>query len=400
MTDTTRRFLSAIDRDCEAESSVAVRYRRTLTFEADRERDERYKALLCEGSIREGLRIVPYLRYRDVEVHVLDETSLMATNTLKSIDGCVSSAKCVLDGHRRVVFESGANTGTALTVYGHKAGLETFCFVPEENLPLLDSKAFLPDTAHLVSVSDPSLLKTRAAEFARDNGLVHIPKPQWRYEASMLIGGYLLEQFLDGPRYDVIVQSISAAFAPIGIYRVLRAHRESLMELPRFIGIQQAANCPMAKAWHRQSGNGDQEGVHSTAELISKVMYDSNSHTYGTFDEFHDILEDVGGDVDVIGREEFDAALAGSFGHGVLATLSAAGVEIGMRDGEVIEKTGVMALAGAIKQIDAGRIAAGSRILVCLTGGAGVRDGMAVPTLRLDGEQAVADPAQPRRGAA
>jgi len=40
-----------------------------------------------------------------------------------------------------VVFESGGNTGAALTEYGQKAGLETFLFIPEENVSLLDQQS-------------------------------------------------------------------------------------------------------------------------------------------------------------------------------------------------------------------------------------------------------------------
>ena len=115
------------------EESIVARYRNAFTF-GEPEEDREYKQLLLETSLREGARVFPLLKYRGVDIHILDESSLMHTGTLKSIDGCITTAKCKLRGYERVVFESGGNTGTALTEYGQKAKLETFLFVPEENL--------------------------------------------------------------------------------------------------------------------------------------------------------------------------------------------------------------------------------------------------------------------------
>jgi threonine synthase len=71
-----------------------------------------------------------------VDISALDET-LMHTRTLKAIDGCVTTAKCLLAGLQRVALETGGNTGSALTAYATRAGIETYCFLPDENLVLL-----------------------------------------------------------------------------------------------------------------------------------------------------------------------------------------------------------------------------------------------------------------------
>jgi hypothetical protein len=52
---------------------------------------------------------------------------------------------------------------------------------------------------------------------------------------------------------------------------------------------------------------------------------------------------------------------------------------ITLAGGEVVEKTGLMALAGAVKEIDAGTISPGERVLCCLTSGISDADGKAVP---------------------
>ena len=117
-----------------------------------------------------------YSAYKGVEIFILDETSLMHTKTLKSVDGCITIARCKLMGHEKVVFESGGNTGTALTQYGIRAGLETFMLIPEENLPLLNSRIFEPDKAHLLSVVEPRLVKKAAHLLGKLNGFKQIPE--------------------------------------------------------------------------------------------------------------------------------------------------------------------------------------------------------------------------------
>ena len=115
MTTSSSHFLESIDRKYPAEASIVLRYRNAFTFGTEEE-DSRFKDLLKCTSIREGALIFPLLKYKGVEIVALDETSLMHTNTLKSIDGCVTTARCKLAGYDRVVLETGGNTGAALCV--------------------------------------------------------------------------------------------------------------------------------------------------------------------------------------------------------------------------------------------------------------------------------------------
>jgi threonine synthase len=379
-------FLSGIDREWSAERSVVLRYRNCLRFEESPGDDEELKRLFQRTSISEGLRIAPLLVYRDVEILVLDETSLMRTHTLKSIDGAVSIARSMQRGYRRIAFESGGNTGTALTVYGNRLGLETFLVVPAENLSLLDSADFADPNSHLIAVRDRERVKRVASDLRECEGLPKVPQPEWRLEASRFIGSFLLETMLEGLRIDCLVQTISAAFAPIGIFRVLRQQQTELGRLPRFLGVQQAPNCPMYQIL---------KGVEATSEastgdrLLTRVMYDSRPQTYGTVDELRRILEETEGDLAVVDSRDFDRLLAEDFGSaGILEVLAAAGVNIFVRDGEIVETTGLLALTGALKEIAAGRVSAGSRLLVCLTSGTGKPDGEAVPETWVEEEAA------------
>jgi hypothetical protein len=52
----------------------------------------------------------------------------------------------------------------------------------------------------------------------------------------------------------------------------------------------------------------------------------------------------------------------------------------------VLEKAGLMALAGTLREIESGRIAPGSRVLVCVTGGTARPEGTVAATRWADEE--------------
>ena len=384
MPDRSQRFLTAIDQDVAASDSVVLRYRNAVRFEPDDAKDTRIKSLLPQTSLQEGLRIVELMRHRGVSIDVLDESSLMASGTLKSIDGCLAAARSLDAELEGCVFESGGNTGSALTLYGGNVDLETYFFVPGENLDLLDSAIFSRPSSHLIAVDDPGQVKPAAHAFAELQDLVRIPQPGWRFQASRLIGCYLLERALEGSFYDYMVQSISAAFGPIGIYQVLGEHLPEDTPLPSFIGIQQAANCPMYRAWRGEERDAVSQPIRSTRELLTRVMYDTAPQTYGTFDSLRNLLIDTGGDLDTLDHQEFADGLERTFeGKDLITILADAGIHIGLRDGEVLEKAGLIALLGTLKRIELGRIPTGQRVLVCLTGGTARPDGLVKPTHRI-----------------
>ncbi len=374
-----------IDANYGPEASVVARYRNAFTF-GPPEEDERFKALLLETSVQEGARVFPLLTYRGVDIQILDESSRMHTGTLKSIDGCFTMAQCRLRGYERVVFESGGNTGTALTAYGQKAGLETFLFVPEENLSLLDSSVFAPDTAHLISVAEPGWVKQAAGSMAGLNGIHHIPEKGWRYQASRFRGLFILEHLLRHGGFDWLTQTISAAFGPIGIYRVLERFSGGEVPLPRFLGFQQAANCPMYRAWTSADRELDASPPEPSIgeELLTRVMYDVAPYTYGTYEDLRDVLVTTRGDLATVNHAEFFDLLDQDFdGKGILGLLHEKGFTVRDRDGEIVDRTGLIALAGTLKAIRTGRIEGGCRVLCCLTSGTGRADGRAKPEYRV-----------------
>jgi hypothetical protein len=374
-----------IDDEYKSDMSIVLRYRNALTS-GDPEKDLVYKDFLKKTSIREGARIFSLMTYRGVDIHILDESSFMHTGTLKSIDGCITISKCRLKGYERVVFESGGNTGTALTDYGQRAGLETFFFIPEENVPLLHSRTFRPDKAHLISVAEPDLVKTAAGLFEGLKGIRHIPQTAWRYEASTFRGLFILEHMMRLVKFDWMTQTISAAFGPIGIYGVLNHCPKKMSTIPRFLGIQQEANCPMYNSWKSEHKEMRTTPVESRSgkKLLSKVMYDVAPYTYGTYENLKGLLKTSGGDLINVSHSEFFEFLEHEFdGKSILDLLRENGVHIFETGGEVLEKTGLIALAGTFKGIRNNEITRGSKVLCCLSSGTYQVDGKAQPEYRV-----------------
>lgn len=373
------------------ETSIVRRYLGALQPDLAAEDTAPYRQWLHRTSIREGARILPFCTYKGVEISLWDETSGMQTGTLKSIDGCVSLAQCKRRGYEQIVFGSGGNTGAALTEYGLNAGLDTYCFMPAENVGLLNSQVFSHPQAHLFAVTKPGLVKQAAQLFAQAKGFPHIPQLDWRYEASMYRGLFLLEQLFAQEKFDWLSQTISAAFGPIGIYRVLLHFSHELGRLPRFLGVQQEANCPIYRAWQAQGQTTDTADIRSTDGLLSPVMYDNSPQTYGTYEDLADILTRVEGVLTTINYAEFRDITEYSFDNRpLLDRLRDRGLPLTLRQGEIVEKTGLLSLVGTIKEIDRRTIPPGARVLCCLTSGCSSADGRARPQAVIDDLEAVA----------
>ena len=102
------------------------------------------------------------------------------------------------------------------------------------------------------------------------------------------------------------------------------------------------------------------------------------------YEDLKRLLTDTRGDLTTINHSEFSDLFGnGIDGKSVLEILDENGVHISTRNGEVVEKTGLIALAGAFKEIAGGSIAAGSRVLCCLTSGTRAVDGNARPEYRV-----------------
>jgi hypothetical protein len=107
-------------------------------------------------------------------------------------------------------------------------------------------------------------------------------------------------------------------------------------------------------------------------------MYDVKPQTHNTYADLENILAGSRGELTTVNAREFNAFMERRFsGRSILDLLDENELRITRCDGEIREKTGLLALAGLIKEIDAGHILPGSRVLCSLSGGASKADGKA-----------------------
>ncbi len=138
----------------------------------------------------------------------------------------------------------------------------------------------------------------------------------------------------------------------------------------------------MYRAWKAKRPNLRPLKIDSTSKLLTPVMYDVKPHTYGTYRDLLGVLEETRGALCTINRSEFAGFLDRDFeGMGIRKLLSGKDIEMG----KLRERTGLIALAGTLKEIDAGTIRKGSRVLWCLTSGVSHADGGAKADFHISG---------------
>jgi threonine synthase len=347
-----------VDQRYSAERSVVLRYAPTLSGGLD----------VLVTSRREGIRVLDLGEWRGVTLKLLDESSLMASGTYKSLDGCVSTALCLKEGIRRAVFSSGANAGAALTLYGAAIGLESFFFCPTSNLNKLDGAIFDRAGAHLIAVEGSDRRVKRAARFMAERlGAPLIPTLEWRLLAAGFRGSFIAEQILwHQQQFDWLVHSVCAGYGPLGIYGVFdQLAGLNKARIPKLLAVQQAGLCPMVSAWeqHREM-LPPLTDTDWHEEPIEPTLY--NVYPDQTYPALYRTLQKWGGDMTAVNQTEFE-----EFGCEFLARVERAGVKLTRVNGQILERAGLLAGAGALKAISKGRIPQGATVLCALTGGAG-----------------------------
>lgn len=329
--------------------------------------------------LREGARICHFTRYKDVSIFLVDETTLMASGTFKTLEACLTVALCKKKGYDKVVFSSGANYGSAVTLYAQKAGIETFFFHPKSTLWKLDGRLFKDSTAHLISVNKPEKeVKKAALLFSEMFGIKHIPEKEWRLMATGLRAFFVFEFMLKNQiRFHWLSQAVCAGYGPIGFYnkasQLLQEEMIGKNDIPKFLGIQQTALSPMVRAWNKRHDHILPEDItDAQEELLVPALYNANPGN--SYSQLYKYLNDYGGCLSSVDREEFE-----EYAPFIINKLNEIGIKLTSRniDGKevILEKAGLLGLVGVLKAINQGIIKKGECLLVFFTGGAGAHSG-------------------------
>lgn len=374
-----------IDPAYKPEESLLLRYHKAISFEKLSKAD--FEAV----TLNEGARILKLLDYKGVHVYLADESTLMSAGTFKGLEACFITALCKKRQYDKVVFSSGANLGSALTLYGQKAGMETFFFHPESTSWKLDVKFFDSPSAHLIAVDKPEKeVKKAALVFAEIGKLKHIPEMEWRFFATGLRALFAFEFIMrERIRLDWISQAVCAGYGPIGFYNMSqKLVQEGVIgkkQVPRFLGIQQEALSPMVRAWqkrHRQIQSEDIVPV--SRELLDPTLYNTNPD--GSYPILYKHLLDFGGELCPLRNEEYERYLPL-----LRSELAAADIQVTTRQRngkeEILENAGLINLSGTLRAIDDGIMKKGETVLSFFTGGARGHSGReAVPEYRIKRE--------------
>jgi threonine synthase len=321
-------------------------------------------------SVREGARSFQLTDYRGVEVHVCDESSLMATGTYKDLDACLIntiSKQCNLE---QIAISSGGNLGFALAVYGERSGLRSFFFQPKSTMYKLDGDRFEWGGAKLISVDLPEKqVKSLALAFAKAYGIQHVPDIRWRLAASATRAMFLLEQAAATRSYDCIAQAMCAGYGPAGIFNCYsELSREGYVrrsQVPRFLGFQQLANSPMVNAWQRGDREISREHVNAQPDrYIEPGLYNTNPER--NYTRLFDLIRYYGGEFAAVDNESY-----ARWAPQIVQMFRSHGMEFTRVSGsdEILEKTGLITAVGVFRAIEEGLIRSGERVLMLVTGG-------------------------------
>ena len=340
---------------CSARRSIVLRYHkagRTGLGAAD----------LASASLREGARIFPFMEHRGVPIYILDETTFTATHTFEDSLAAVSLAHCRSLGYKKILFSSGGNLGTALAAYARKSRLRAWSFNPLDNMPVLDRGIFSQPGICLVGVAETQ--KTREMMLALRERVRRslgydplVPKLEWRF-AAFGHRALFIQEFMKAEKlaFAAIGQTISAGFGLLAIFRVLR---ELGAPMPAFLGVQQAANAYMYERWSGKRAPRD-------TRLLLPTLFDRDpDRTFGTYREIARTVQESAGAITTVSEAEFRRYISAK----VLRALAKKGLKITMRHGEPLAKSGLTALAGAMKAIESDILRPGP-VLVCMTDGA------------------------------
>jgi len=322
-------------------------------------------AALAAVAIAEQVRIVGLvLEHRGVQVDLLDESSLMHTGTFKAPLAGVAVADLLQNGQQQFMTVSAGNTAEAMAAYATPHGLECFLFVTARSHYKLNHQFFDHPRVHLFELDVPEPeLKRVGAEFSRRTGLVTLPKPEHQMGTNKLRALVLADQYRRGRRwYDWTVQSLSGGFGPVGFYggieELVVRGEWPVDAVPALLGVQQEGNCPLVPG-HAPADNC------TDRPLIEPTLYATRPAGAAGLRR---ITRHYGGEfVAVSNRSYLDRETV------LLELLRKHGLPCGralFAPGQpLVERSGLLALQGAVEAIDRGAIPRGSRVLVCLTGG-------------------------------
>lgn len=318
------------------------------------------ESYLQRSSLREEARILGPVDVDGRELYFLDLSTGTASGTFKDWLACVTVADCLRLGVSQMVTQTSANTGNALGLYASRLGIRLTVFYPARNRYKINPDIANSENCRFVEVdkSEPEL-KELTWRYARVNRLEAFPTFEHQIEANKLRAYFVRDWCAqNGVRFDWHAQTLSSAYGVFGFYHGLSELGEPF---PAFLGVQQASLAPF---YHHLQGTPPQL---DPAGMLEPTMFRTSPGSK-LLDRMAEICGSSGGTVVAVSTEAYHRLLPAA-----TAFLEEGG--LGMQPSRVIadfsEKSPLLGLMGVLQAIETGRIRAGQKVLLAVTGGVG-----------------------------
>jgi hypothetical protein len=322
---------------------------------------------LLQSTLEEQERIINtgYYRNSNIKLFLYDMTTLNPSATFKDFIACLTYSYCLQNNINLICAQSSGNTAMSLIHYARKnPSIKLIQFYITKNSYKINS-TFVPDNVTLVEVnSTEAEMKRILKRFSELSGIISMPNYDLQVQANQ-IRAYFLNDYCTQNRvhFNWYVQALSSAYGPIGLYKGFKDIGEEIL-IPQFLGIQQQALCPFARAlgyWDDTMNEND-----DSIPLIEPTLFRTDPGEL--INKVKNILDTYGGKIKVLTNENFNQYL-----DEALSLLAINNIHITKTsDGNILEKAGILSLAATLHEIDNenyGVFSSNDNILIGITGG-------------------------------
>jgi len=300
------------------------------------------------------------LEYHGVNLFLLDLTTNSATGTFKDWVAGYTVAHCIQHNIPGFVTQSSGNFANSIAHFANKFGIKVTILYPRLSRYKIISEGHSDQYIKFIEVDKAEKeIKALTEELCAYLSLPWLPAFEHQVESNKIRAHFVQEySSLKHIHFDYMSQALSSGFGIFGFYRgVCETEYFRINNSPAFIGIQQS----MVPPFYRYIYNSN--GYEPDREMIEPTLFRS-APPVSFLEEMKNIVETSDGCIDLLYPEEFDLYLpvAESLFH-------EREIEITRIGGKIVEKSGLIALIGALKLIDSARIRIGSNVLVSVTGG-------------------------------
>jgi alkylation response protein AidB-like acyl-CoA dehydrogenase len=328
------------------------------------------RRFLVEATLGEHEKIINAGFYRNTNIRLFlyDMTTMSPSRTFKDFLGCITFAHCLKNNIKCICAQSSGNTAMSLIHYARKnPSIKLIQFYLTRNSYKINS-TFVPDNVTLVEVnSTEAEMKRILKRFVDLTNIPNMPNLSIQFEANQIRAYFLKDYWIENEIYfNWYVQSVSSAFGPIGLYKGFTDIGQEQVPIPKFLGIQQEAVCPFACAlgyWNNDPNETDKQ-----VELIEPTLFRSDPGEL--VNRVKHIIDTYGGKIKVLTNDNFNKYL-----DEAISILSKNNIHITKTvDGTILEKSGILAVAATLHEIDIddhGIFSENENILIGITGGTG-----------------------------